>query len=905
MIKSKLKGLKKSLLLSLVFATVTGGCVTSMLRSNELVASAHNSYFVAITYDDANNQLMPVVVSEDNDFFASGHKEGKLANFSKYTVEDNTGKQKSWSVPSAVNDQGEKLDADSLEKLYDNIVADGDGDEGLVFTFPGVHGRGGIGCLDKIDANGIDESLAYTYADEIVGGMNKGMDFILSFMNTKNLSNSKVQDFYRILANDVESKKSSTTINGQSFSLTYLNSTNKPSYVANNLVASNYVRISKDGKSVDVAYTMNKGYYGDNPIRETTKTYKDGLKKYHDPEYIGWKYAVLQANYNRDVKHTTFSSVSEITKPNQLTLYFTDMINSTLSGLRRLLGLYEMNELMLNEGNRSTSYYYGIMPNTWKSSATLLHVVCLSVSWMVLIGAIIKILINRSLATINVTQRISMMEGIRDLISTCILLAVFPLIFVALAKLNYSLVNIFATASPNSATIGTTTTMSAGFLASSLIAIAFFVVNVYFNVQYVLRAVSVAILFAIAPLAIVTLAFGGKFKTVYSNCMKQLIGNIFLQSFHALFVAFFTSITSAGRISTFEMLVVFFAFIPLTNFIKQQIFGIEGGVLNEAGNIASKGMNIVGSAVGGFVGGSIGGSIGKGGPGPSGGGGGSTLSTDTLSRTRKTFSTGNSVKATSGETFDGSNPEKTGSVAKNAGEKAVNVASGGKAGMVSNAIKGTAKAGSQVAKGLGGVGLSMGAMAIGSESRGMNKFAMNSFGNAMNEAKGAFSVGSDLNKAGMSKINETDNQLLYTSKANADGQFSDESFNASPEAETQRDIADAFIGRGDYEGNEELRASAVAHYKKQGVDSVGISKSKNGEHLVFAMNKSTLSQRRGGATINSVSQTQRFDKNKMMIQQRRIQEANAMKEAQFKKSYEQKERHHQERMNQMGQRQAK
>lgn len=908
MFKNKHWGLKKPLCLALLFSTITTSCLTNVFgnKKNDIVASAHNSFFVAITYDDTSNKIVPVVVSEDNDIKASNHRESDVGNFSEYLVNDDGKAVSNWVIP----DPNASSDTDP-EELFKNTVDEGDGDAGLVFTFPGLHGRGLWGGVEKIDANGLDEELAYTYTNEVIGGINKAVDFIVNASGKSKPSASEMESLYIDLANKSQNGGTSVSFGGSTFTLTRLSDSNPPAYTAKYIRNSDYIRVTApDGSSVEVAYRMNKGYTTcqgvSEPYRKTTSKYVDDLRQWKSPDFIGWKFTVLQATYNKHVNNTTFASVSTITKPNTFMIYLTDLINSALAGLRQLLGLYEMNELMLNEGERASSYYYGIMPNSWKASANLLHVICLMISWVFLIGAIIKILISRSLSTINVTQRVSMMEGIKDLITTCFLLGFFPFVFFLLVKLNYNLVNVFAQGSSFSSTIGSTITMSTGFIASSIIAIAYFIVDVFFNIQYVLRAITVAVLYAIAPLSIVTLAFGGKVKMVFSNSMKQLIGNIYMQTFHALLVAFFTSVTSTSNITTFEMLVVFYSFIPLTNFIKQQVLGLEGGITGEAGGLLDTARGVAVGAVGGFVGGAISNRI-SGGDGGGGGrtsgsaSGGNETIANALNRSgrQKNLGFGN---GSTNETLMGGKDNYYGD---NAGmvntDKAVKLAQGGTGGFATKMAGSLAKATGGAMLGAMSAGASLGFGSVG-DRRGASQMA-GITGATMGFAGSSIISGvtdsAKLARAGMSSIHENDNQLIYTSRANRDGVFDDSSFNNSYEAETQRDIADAFMSRGEYADNSELRDTAVAHYKQQGIDGVGVSKDKDGnEHLAFAVNKAVMNQRRGGASYNAIGETQRFDSTRVKTQINRFNQTNELRQNQHQEKMAQLERHHQEKLKQ-------
>lgn len=890
MLKAIDSGFKKTLSMALLFITVMSFVLTSFFNLNTISVSAHNSYFVAITFDDSANRLVALVLNEDNDLIANNHLEADVGDFSSNTV------GKSWSLPSVPSTDDEKKDED----YYKDYVTKGNGDKGLVFTFPGVHGRGCFGaCTEKVDANGKDEQLAYAYAETVIGGLNQAISFMEQDSNTKKVGND-MRNFMVELANKVENNDSSITFGGVTY---YLTKGVAPKMKTDLLTDDDYVEI-KSGtseKTIVVPYKMNKGYQGSNPYRETSDSYVSDLSKYNDPVEIGWKYAVLQANYNKDIKGITFSSVNEISKPNQLEIALSGMINSALGTIRQLLGLYPMEELMLNEGARAQSYYYGIMPNNWKSSANLLHVVCLLIAWALLMGAVIKILVNKSLSTINVTQKISMMEGIKNLIATCFLLSFFPFIFYLMARLNASLVEVFANAGSFTSYIGQSQTMSTGLLGTSLIAIAFFIVNVYFNFQYVLRAVTVAILYGIAPLAIVSLAFGGKAKMIFSNCFQQLIGNIFTQTFHAMCVAFFTNITGTTSMKTFELLVVFYSFIPLTKFVKQRIFGLDGGIQDEAGGLMDNVSGIASNITSGFVGGAIAGKMQQsngGGFGGSGGGGFSGTRKDNLNKAVGNDTSGGFGSYNSNSALLGANNNNYHGISGKDSGKSRMVSSTGTSGQVSGISKGVGKGLIGAGASLLASGASLGFSAIG-DRRGaqqMSKIASGAMGYAGASATQPYKDNIAMKRAGVKDVYEDNDSLTYKYNAGEDGKFRDSDVDNSTYADNVRDIYNAYAGKGIYEGNTELQDLAKEHYSRQGINGVGLSGTGENADIAINVDKQKFSQLRGGVGYKSVGQLQRFDSTRVKLQQEKQLKQDQSRDAQHREKIELSKQQHAERL---------
>ena len=104
-------------------------------------------------------------------------------------------------------------------------------------------------------------------------------------------------------------------------------------------------------------------------------------------------------------------------------MFIVGLIDVTIGGLRLLLGLYPLNEVFFNTGSRSFTYYYGVMPKGWMSSARLLNFVCLILAFTVVGFALVKLIAKKQLSTINVSERVSLLEGFKN-----IFVAVFSLI---------------------------------------------------------------------------------------------------------------------------------------------------------------------------------------------------------------------------------------------------------------------------------------------------------------------------------------------------------------------------------------------------------------------------------------------------------------------------------------------
>lgn len=846
MLNNKIKGLKKALTLGLIgVASMT----TLIATKPNIQASAHNAYFVAIAIDEANFKYVPTVMFEENSWVASNHAEKDVGSFGEKTTS-----AKDWEVP--IPDLKEDTSPEKMEDVYKDRVAKGDGEKALIYTFPPLHGKGII--TDKVHANGIDEMLANRYADYVIGGLNDALNFCISQAGAKGkVSTSELKIFSAQLANASYKRSGTVTLTVESTKKEFTVSAGNPSKLIDGLTKADYIKISYGSSSITVPRRVKKGYRNSEERPGLSQDYRDEITDKgdkQDTEYLDWRYTVLQGNYNSDVKSITYSSVNEITKPSAITVAVTTLLGGLLSGLRNLLGLYPMEDLMLNGGSRDANYFYGIMPNSWMSSANLLHIVCQIVAWTFMGFSFVRMLFKRQLQTMNIGERMSLMEGFKNLILTSLLLGSFVIIFTAMAKFNYVLVDLFGKSSAFSGYIGTTQTMNTGALAAVFINFAFFILACYFNVFYVLRGVTIALLYGIAPLCIFSLSLGGKHAQIFNSFMKEMVSNIFIQTFHAICVAFFTSITSTTQMRTFELLVVFMAFIPLTNFVRQNIFGLSSGITDNAQGMVSMGRAMVSGAVGGAVSGAmnrskkvngVGGSGGSGGSGGYGSSGGSIAPTNPAnsniqqamanrqlhadassigenginnSKLMENIGGANKANASSKLDLNPSNEDKF--------KNAMNKANGS-----FNVLKGSA----QIAGGmmLAGTSLGFGAMGdrMGVSDSIRSGQALRSAG-SMNRSSGkAMKNGGEssmLDNTGIDSVYDCGESMLNTYDSSIDDkgnvEFTDTALNNSTYAKNLREMNDVFNSRGDYAPNgakAHIREDAKARYENQGIIGVG------------------------------------------------------------------------------------
>lgn len=354
-----------------------------------------------------------------------------------------------------------------------------------------------------------------------------------------------------------------------------------------------YITITSDGVDYQFQARMRKGYSGSN---------KDiaGEFYYNDVEYLTIADLAQQGIYVA-TKYGHFSEDANFyNKPGWLEVKISEFLGGFINGIRSFLGLYSLNELIFSEGLRGTkAFYMGVMPIEWMKDATMFHMIFQALAWTIIVVAITKLLIQRNLATINPSIRISLMAGIKNLISTAFLLTSIFLILNSLLMLNLKLVELFRTVLPDYVAFGG----KGGdyqTVAGSILQMFYLFVTVVLNIMYIYRAIILAVLIASAPFFIVSLSFGGN-KQMFVTWAKEVVANIFVQSIHAFMFSLFLGLQMTTR--GIEIAVISFALIPVTKFFRGLIMG-NSGAFAEMQSSSATGMmaGAIGSAVGGFVG---------------------------------------------------------------------------------------------------------------------------------------------------------------------------------------------------------------------------------------------------------------------------------------------------------------
>ena len=101
----------------------------------------------------------------------------------------------------------------------------------------------------------------------------------------------------------------------------------------------------------------------------------------------------FQANYNYTIMGLNSENTSEMTEEDvgKVEEIIADIFRKILSGLKSVLGLYDVTELVYNKGIRGTQLYNeGTMTNDWWAIVLRYHVIFQIIAWAVIAIAILK-----------------------------------------------------------------------------------------------------------------------------------------------------------------------------------------------------------------------------------------------------------------------------------------------------------------------------------------------------------------------------------------------------------------------------------------------------------------------------------------------------------------------------------
>lgn len=583
------------------------------------VAEAHDAYYLSITMNPDAKQFVGYVSMDDNGNGTSKHAE--FANTGAYFLYDkdrnslfksneNKLPYKTFTLPSS------EWNGDTLSSAYKKYVSqDMEGkDEVLPFSFPGRHVGSTATDNGKIrNGNSLDREQAMWVSSNLVDGLNAAISFVYNdagFTNGSEKLKDRTIEIATKLANagakvvkrNGGSGEKKFDVNGVTFTVadgSDVNGKNKTPFVA----ASNYLKLHlpNTGEWVYFPWSVSKGYGSSQRIYEEVKgTSYAGYAK-QDVSFLSWQHIVLQGAYNSYVNSIEYGSIDKLNEPGFLEQSLAEMLSGMVNGLESFLGLHSMSELMLNRGSFGLTYWEGVMPKTVSRVADMAFVVMLFIAFLLIAGSFVKLFTMRNLAAINPRMRVELKEGLMDIVGAAFVLIMFIPLFRSAVAINSSFVEMFSGLSVNADKFGTAFSGD-GLLSTVILSLAFFVMDIYFNVIYIMRGLTIAALYVFAPLFIVSIAYGGKFKQIFSSFVKELIGALFLQSIHAGILGFYQATIDAGMSGNFlYTFILTLSFIPITAMFKGAILNLGGDAIDSVGKSGGSALGMGGAIAGGAI----------------------------------------------------------------------------------------------------------------------------------------------------------------------------------------------------------------------------------------------------------------------------------------------------------------
>ena len=575
---------RKTMLIGLVTSMLCGTFAQAMPK--KVSAASSKQYFWSVLYDPDSKTMVSTVIEDDS----------KNPNENTYSLLDTTDTTFTITV-----DNGAKDLLDSTKKRTANRG------NAYPYTFPGT-----ITNQKEISGTSQDLSQANYVSSTLTDSFNRAMSEIVSTCGITDLTNKK---YFELASKVYDSalNKSEKSYGSCTWKFTSATTADKGVKVITSgpgkgTSASDFVKLTIDGYSSVHQFSTPKGYHSGQYLEETLDgASPDGWMS----SRLSWAHVLYQGAYNYK-KNITTADADQLVETNILVELFTGLLNGLISGISWLLGLNTFDELILIQYSVERDWYKGIMPRAWFIAGQAVYGIALVVALVVIAYAVVKLMIQKNLSTINASQRISLMEGIKDLFVTAAMLALFYPAFLIVCQFNFLLVKalegllmsfsggVGGTASFQGSLIGV-----AGLGLGSLIVsgvVLFLVLKI--NIHYLMRAITILLLFGTAPYFISTFSIPGK-KNQFFSWLKELLANIFMQTFDAILLVIYVIILHSNngigswvgigtaRVSLIARLVMAFAFFPLSSFFKQSVMNL-GTKAEDAGDHAA---GVLGSSV--------------------------------------------------------------------------------------------------------------------------------------------------------------------------------------------------------------------------------------------------------------------------------------------------------------------
>lgn len=355
----------------------------------------------------------------------------------------------------------------------------------------------------------------------------------------------------------------------------------------------NGVRQEETDREMDFIYAMKKGYMG----CSTGDYFEDGSKNNLNPQkssegdtkYITWQQLFLEAGilYAEGVSYSNCADLYELEDFEESLI---KVARNFMAGIQNKLQLYSSEDCLFNNSIRgSRAFVYGVYKTDYNTSIVQIYLVILALALSLTAASLVIMIIKKQWSVASPMARFSLMMGLKDLVFVVAGMGFLWISMKFVFACNYKLVGIW-----NTYLDGKTMSSTGGYnsLSAIMYVFIFFVIKTYVNVIYILRGLIVPALMFISPICVFVYSFGTLGKKVTLEWLKEFLGAVFIQSFHACVYGFILGNSTGLR--GIEALVVYASIIPLTSVIRK-ITGLGGDELLRKGRSLT---TSVGGAIG-------------------------------------------------------------------------------------------------------------------------------------------------------------------------------------------------------------------------------------------------------------------------------------------------------------------
>lgn len=353
--------------------------------------------------------------------------------------------------------------------------------------------------------------------------------------------------------------------------------------------------VGNSDNEIILPWRAPKGYAEGQRLDGMYDDLSDIVKK---PNFISWSHIAYQSSYSY-FHGITAKDTDTIFQPSGVETVINNMIGNIVGGITSFLGFYSIEELTLNRGIRSITYYKGLMPRTWFNGAALVYWIFQVIGIFVIGIGFIKLMIEKNLAVVNPGKRVEIMDSLIKIFISAGMMLMFIPFFTILATVNELFVATMNAMVPTDASLSFA--LSGGTWIGILVQIAFIFILFKINITYIVRAVTILILYSGAPLFIAFYAMGESGKNRFQIWLKELVVNIFMQLFNAIMTTIFLLTLSYTSLRAIERIALLMTYVGLSDYFKSTLMDAGSGTDRIADKASSAMATMGGTALAGAV----------------------------------------------------------------------------------------------------------------------------------------------------------------------------------------------------------------------------------------------------------------------------------------------------------------